>query len=183
MPSSSSSTTQQQQHNQQQLLDKHKHNNALVIGVCGGSGSGKTTFAQRLVERLGVENVNMVSHDWYYRDLHHLTLAQRALTNFDHPDSLETTLMVQHVQQLRRGQSVAMPVYDFAQHARDKSNSLMMHPKPIILIEGILVFADVGVRAECDIKVFVDVDADVRVLRRLQRDVSERGRTVEDGGC
>jgi uridine kinase len=149
----------------------------LVIGVAGGSGSGKTTVVRRIIESIGDDQVTILEHDRYYRDRNDLRLEERAALNYDHPDSLETDLLVRHLHELRAGRPVQVPQYDFARHARqaDMVNAL---PRKAIIVEGILIFADASLRALMDIKVFVDADADTRFIRRLQRDISERGRTV-----
>lgn len=151
---------------------------AVVIGVAGGSGSGKTTVVRRIVESLGNDAVTVLEHDRYYRDRPDLRLEERAALNYDHPDSLETDLMVQHVAALRRGEPVEAPLYDFARYAR-RAASERIEPRRALIVEGILVFADAALRSLMDVKVFVDTDDDHRFIRRLQRDVAERGRTME----
>ena len=148
-----------------------------VIGVAGGSGSGKTTVVRRIVDSLGDEQVTVLEHDRYYRDRNDLRFEERAALNYDHPDSLETDLMVQHVLALKAGQPIEAPVYDFARYARTPATVRLL-PRRAIIIEGILIFADAPLRRLMDIKVFVDTDDDTRVIRRLQRDVAERGRTM-----
>lgn len=150
----------------------------LVIGVAGGSGSGKTTVVRRIVDVLGDEHVSVLEHDRYYRDRNDLRLEERAALNYDHPDSLETDLMVRHVNALRDGGSVDVPGYDFARHARTAATR-NVSPRRAIIIEGILIYTDAALRALMDVKVFVDTDADTRFIRRLQRDITERGRTVQ----
>lgn len=150
----------------------------VVIGVAGGSGSGKTTVVRRIVENLGDDHVTVLDHDRYYRDRNDLRLEDRAALNYDHPDSLETDLMVRHVQELRAGQVVEVPVYDFTRHARRPATETAW-PRQVIIVEGILIYADPALRALLDIKVFVDADDDVRFIRRLRRDVAERARTME----
>jgi len=150
----------------------------LVIGIAGGSGSGKTTVAQALVERVGPQHVALLPHDAYYRDFSHLPPEERAQVNYDHPDSLETSLLVEHIRQLRAGRTIERPVYDFTRHAR-RAETVRVEPRPIILVEGILIFAEPELRRLLDIKIYVDTDADLRFIRRLLRDVEERGRTVE----
>ncbi len=150
----------------------------IVIGVAGGSGSGKSTVVRRIVESLGDEQVRVLEPDRYYRDRHDLRLEERAALNYDHPDSLETDLLVRHVHALKGGQAVDAPVYDFARHARTP-NTTCIPPRRALLVDGILIFADSALRALMDIKVFVDTDDDTRVIRRLQRDVAERGRTMD----
>lgn len=150
----------------------------LIIGVAGGSGSGKTTVSQRIRAMVGTEHVAYIQHDNYYRDQSHLTLMERALYNYDHPDSLETTLLIEHLRQLRQGQSVEVPSYDFATYTRC-CTTCTIAPASIILVEGILIFVEKALRDLMDIRIYVDTDADLRFIRRLQRDVLERGRTVE----
>ena len=150
----------------------------LVIGIAGGSGSGKTTVSQSILQRADPALVAYIQHDSYYKDLSALAPAQRVTTNFDHPNSLETDLMVAHVRQLRAGKAVEMPTYDFTTHTRQKKTQ-HVEPRPIILVEGILLFTDERMRELCDLKLFVDTDADLRFIRRLQRDIQERGRTTE----
>ena len=150
----------------------------VIIGVAGGTGSGKTTVANRILERVGTENIAYIPHDAYYIDMGHLPEQERANTNFDHPNSLETSLLVEHLKQLRAGESVDIPVYDFTTHTRT-SKTLHIDPAPIVLVEGILIFAEPELRVLCDVKLYIDTDADIRFIRRLRRDVQERGRTVE----
>ncbi|MGE0814500.1 MAG: uridine kinase [Vicinamibacterales bacterium] len=149
----------------------------IVIGVAGGSGSGKTTVVRRIVDSLGHEQVSVLEHDRYYRDRNDLRLEERASLNYDHPDALETDLLVQHVLSLKAGQAVDAPVYDFARHQRTAS-TIRIEPRRALIVEGILIFADKPLRQLMDVKVFVDTDDDTRVIRRLQRDVAERGRTM-----
>lgn len=148
-----------------------------VIGVAGGSGSGKTTVVQRIVESLGPDCVTVLDHDRYYRDRNDLRLEERAALNYDHPDSLETDLLVRHLAELKQGRAVDVPVYDFTRHQRLARTDVAL-PRRAIIVEGILVFGDRPLRAAMDVKVFVDTDADTRFIRRLQRDVAERGRTM-----
>jgi len=150
----------------------------VVIGVAGGSGSGKTTVVRRIVESLGNDQVTVLEHDRYYRDRSELRLEERAALNYDHPDALETDLMVRHLKQLREGRSVEVPMYDFARYARE-STTETAHPRRAIIAEGILIFTDPALRALLDVKIFVDADDDIRFIRRLTRDVAERGRTME----
>jgi uridine kinase len=150
----------------------------MVIGVAGGSGSGKTTVVRRIVESLGNEQVTVLEHDRYYRDRIDLRLEERAALNYDHPDSLETDLLVRHVLELREGRPVDLPVYDFARYARQSIHETAL-PRRAIIVEGILILTDPALRPLMDIKVFVDTDDDTRFIRRLQRDMSERGRTVQ----
>lgn len=149
-----------------------------TVGVAGGTGSGKTTLVEALMERIGVERVALLPHDAYYRDLSALPLEERSGVNFDHPNSLETELLVTHLRQLRAGKPIAMPQYDFVTHTR-RPQRVIVEPHPVILVEGILIFVDPALRALLDIKLYVDTDADVRFIRRLQRDIKERGRRME----
>jgi len=149
-----------------------------TVGVAGGTGSGKTTLVEALMERIGVERVVLLPHDAYYRDLSTLPLEERSRVNFDHPDSLETELLVTQLRQLRAGKPIAMPQYNFVTHTR-RPERVTVEPRPVILVEGILIFADRGLRALLDIKLYVDTDADVRFIRRLQRDIKDRGRRME----
>ncbi len=150
----------------------------VVIGVAGGTGSGKTTVAQVILDRVGAHRITFLPQDAYYKDLSNLPPAQRALMNFDHPDALEMDLMVEHLRMLRNWESIALPVYDFTTHTR-KSETRHVEPNPVILVEGILVLADARLRDLMDVKLYVDTDADVRFIRRLKRDIAERGRTME----
>jgi uridine kinase len=151
---------------------------AVVIGVAGGSGSGKTTVVRRIVESLGDDRVTVVDHDRYYHDRSELRLEERAALNYDHPDSLDTELMVRHLLELRAGCDVEMPVYDFARYAR-RGVTEIAPARRAIIVEGILIYTDAALRDLMDIKVFVDTDDDTRFIRRLRRDVAERGRTME----
>ena len=150
----------------------------FVIGVAGGSGSGKTTVVRRIRESLGDDQVSLLEHDRYYRDRGDLRFEERTALNYDHPDSLETDLLVRHVQELRAGRSVEVPMYDFARYAR-KQETMRVPPRRAIIVDGILIFTDAELRRLMDVKVFVDADDDTRFIRRLQRDIAERGRTVE----
>jgi len=150
----------------------------LIIGIAGGSGSGKTTVAQQILQRVGPDQIAYLQHDSYYKDLSGLPPAQRAEVNFDHPNSLETDLLIQHIARLRDGEPVQVPVYDFATHSRTSQTYTVM-PRRVILVEGILIFAEARLRGLFDIKIFVDTDPDIRFIRRLQRDLAERGRTTE----
>ena len=150
----------------------------IVIGIAGGTGSGKTTVANVILERVGAQNIAFLAHDSYYRDLKDLPRAQRDLVNFDHPDSLETDLLVGQLERLRRWEAVEVPVYDFTIHSRT-SQIRHLDPQPVVLVEGILVFAEPALRRLFDVKIYVDTDPDVRFIRRLKRDLVERGRTVD----
>ena len=149
----------------------------MIIGIAGGTGSGKTTITQSIVERFG-DNVTVLYHDDYYREQHSMTYEERCKTNYDHPDAFDTDLFLEHLDKLRSGEAIESPVYDFTIHDRsDRTKSV--RPAPVILIEGILIFVDSALTDRMDIKIFVDTDADVRILRRLERDVKERGRSID----
>lgn len=150
----------------------------LVIGLAGGTGSGKSTVVREIVRGVAPESVAQLNHDAYYRDYSHLPFEERGRINFDHPDSLETELLVEHLDRLLQGASVEMPTYDFRAHTR-APDTIEVHPTRVIVVDGILVLADRDLRNRMDIKVYVDTDADVRLVRRLRRDVEERGRSVE----
>lgn len=150
----------------------------VTIGVAGGTGSGKTTVVQQIVKRVGEHRITFIQHDSYYRDLAQMPRSIRDHINFDHPDSLETDLLIQHLTQLRQGQAIEQPVYDFRTHSRTGATR-RIEPRPVILVEGILIFADKVLRDLIDIKIFVDTDADLRFIRRVTRDIAERGRTLE----
>ena len=149
-----------------------------MIGVAGGSGSGKTTVVRKIFDAIDDARVTVIEHDRYYRDRNDLRLEDRAALNYDHPDSLETDLLVRHVKELRAGRSVEAPVYDFARHAR-KEETETISPRQALIVEGILIYTDPALRKLMDVKVYVDTDDDTRFIRRLRRDISERGRTVE----
>jgi uridine kinase len=150
----------------------------LVIGIAGGSGSGKTTVAQRVAGALPPSRVSTLEHDAYYRDRPDLSFDDRCAQNYDHPDALETALLVEHIAALRAGQGANVPVYDFTTHRR-KEASRRVVPTPVIIVEGILVFVDEALRAQLDIKIYVDTDADIRAFRRIRRDIEQRGRTFD----
>lgn len=150
----------------------------VIIGVAGGTGSGKTTVAMKILERVGAEHVAYIPHDAYYRDLSHLPPEERIRINFDHPDALESELLIEHLKRLKAGQAVEIPVYDFTTHTRT-AQTRRIDPAPVILVEGILVFAEPALRELFDVKLYVDTDPDIRFIRRLQRDVRERGRSME----
>ena len=151
---------------------------SLVIGIAGGSGSGKTTVAQEILQRVGPDRIAFLQHDSYYKDLTGLPPAQRIEVNFDHPNSLETELLTYHIEQLRAGHAVDVPIYDFSTHSRTE-RTFKVQPRTVILVEGILIFAEPELRQRFDVKIFVDTDADLRLIRRLQRDITERSRTPE----
>ncbi len=150
----------------------------MIIGICGGTGSGKTTVARRILENVSDEKVVFFQQDSYYRNLGDMPIELRHQINFDHPDALDNDLFINHVKALRAGEAIEMPVYDFSMHMR-KLETVHVAPKPILIIEGILIFVDAALRELMDIKIFVDTDDDLRFIRRLQRDVYERGRTFE----
>jgi len=150
----------------------------VIVGVAGGTGSGKTTIVQEILKALGPDNVQVIQHDSYYRDRSHLPAEERADINYDHPDALETSLLVEHLKQLVAGKKVEIPIYDFVTHTR-KSERRPVKPSRVVVVEGILILADRHLRDLFDIKVFVDTDADIRFIRRMQRDIAERGRTRE----
>jgi uridine kinase len=150
----------------------------LTIGICGGTGSGKTTITNRLTEALSEESVLLLQQDHYYKDTPHLPLAERAKQNFDHPESVDTQLLINHVRKLREGEAIERPVYDFTQHRRIPA-TVHLEPRPALIVEGILIFENLVLRNLCDIKIFVDTEADLRFIRRLRRDIRERGRTAE----
>lgn len=150
----------------------------MIIGICGGTGSGKTTLARKIIETVGRENVVLVEQDSYYRNLADMPLDERRLANFDHPDSIDSEMLMNHLKRLKNGDAVEMPVYDFKTHTRS-SNTEHIDPKPVVIVEGILIFSESRVLDLLDVRVFVDTPDDIRFIRRLQRDISERGRTVE----
>jgi uridine kinase len=150
----------------------------IVIGVAGGSGSGKTTVVTQIVESLRPDEVIVLEHDRYYRPRNDLRLEERAALNYDHPDSLETDLLVGHLHELRAGRAIDLPVYDFARYTRLVQPE-RVEPRRAIIVEGILIFTDAELRRLMDVKVFVDTDADTRFIRRLERDIADRGRTVQ----
>ncbi len=149
----------------------------IIIGVAGGTASGKTTVSRKILESIGPGYLEYIQHDAYYRDLSYLPLEQRKLFNFDHPDSLENELLITHLEALLQGQVVHIPVYDFTQYIRTDQLRLV-EPRQVILVEGILIFADQQLRTMMDIKIYIDAPADLRFIRRLKRDVAERGRSV-----
>lgn len=150
----------------------------FVIGVAGGTGSGKTTVVNAIANRIGPDRITLISHDWYYRDFVDLPKDILDHKNFDHPDSLETDLMVRHLRALKQGAAVEAPIYDFRVHRRT-GETRRLEPRKVILVDGILIYAEKELRRLLDVKVFVDTDADVRLIRRIKRDIAERGRTLE----
>lgn len=150
----------------------------LVIGIAGGTGSGKTTVARRIYESLHLDSAVFLDHDSYYHDLSHLAREERVKVNFDHPDALDNDLLIEHLDQLIRREPIRKPVYDFAAHTRTRETALV-EPRDVVLVEGILLFAERELRERFDLKIFVDTEADVRFIRRLRRDLELRGRTLD----
>jgi uridine kinase len=150
----------------------------VIVGVAGGTGSGKTTVVEQILKGLDSNSVALIQHDSYYRDRSHLPEQERAKINYDHPDALETTLLVEHLNRLLAGEPVDIPIYDFATHIR-RPECRGVEPRKVIVVEGILILADPALRKLFDIKVFVDTDADIRFIRRMERDIAERARTRE----
>lgn len=157
---------------------EESHNRPIIIGVAGGSGSGKTTVVREIVRGLGRRQVTVIHHDSYYRDTGDMPLEERARINYDHPDSLETPLLVEHLNTLMRGETVQVPTYDFAHHARRSETSAAL-PRKVVIVDGLLILWAKELRELMDIKIFVDTDADIRFIRRLKRDMTERGRSPE----
>lgn len=155
-----------------------KRKTPLVIGIAGGSGSGKTTVANEILKSVGSHRIAFLAHDSYYRDLSSLPENQRKLVNFDHPNSLENELLIEHVIQLKNWQKINMPIYDFTTHTRT-AQTYVVEPQHVIVVEGILIFAEPPLRNLFDVKIFVDTDDDIRFIRRLQRDIAERGRSMD----
>ena len=150
----------------------------LVVGIAGGTGSGKTTVAHKLADAMPPDRCVTIEHDAYYRDQSHLPAEERATINYDHPASLESNLLAEHLRELRAGKSVDIPIYDFATHTR-RRDTRHLEPARVIIVEGILVFTDVALREQMDIKIFVDTDADIRLIRRIRRDLEQRGRSFQ----
>ena len=149
----------------------------LIIGIAGGSGSGKTTLVRALVQRFG-DDITVISHDNYYKAHHDMTYDERAKLNYDHPEAFETELLIEHLRLLKQGDAIHCPVYDFTAH--DRSDEIIqISPRRVIVVEGLLIFADPALREKMDIRIFVDTDDDVRLCRRIRRDVRKRGRTLE----
>ena len=153
------------------------NDNIMIIGVAGGTGSGKTTLARHIANAFG-DRVAVITHDSYYRAQNDKSIEERALQNYDHPDAFETDLLCRHLEMLANGQAVDVPVYDYTIHNRADA-TVRVEPKPVIVLEGILLFSDEELRNKMDLKIFVDTDADERILRRIMRDTAERGRTLE----
>jgi len=150
----------------------------MIIGICGGTGSGKTTIARKIVESVGAKSVVLVEQDSYYRNLSDMPLDERQQANFDHPDSIDSEMLMNHLKRLKQGQPIEMPVYDYKSHTRSEETE-HIDPKPVIIVEGILIFAEPRVLGLLDVRVFVDTPDDIRLIRRLRRDINERGRTFE----
>ncbi|CAM3004325.1 uridine kinase [Paenibacillus sediminis] len=151
----------------------------LIIGIAGGTGSGKSTVARSVIDRLGTDKVTFISQDNYYKDHSHLSMDERASINYDHPFAFDNELLIKHLMLLKEGQSVNAPVYDFTVHARSTTETVELKPNNIVILEGLHVLSDEKLREQLDIKVFVDTDPDVRILRRVLRDIEERGRTIQ----
>lgn len=150
----------------------------MIIGICGGTGSGKTTISRAIVDSVGAQNVILIEQDSYYRNLADMPLDERHQANFDHPDAIDSDMLVNHIKRLKQGEPIEMPVYDMVTHTRyDRTEKL--DPKPVVIVEGILIFSEPRILASLDVRVFVDTPDDVRLMRRLRRDVIERGRTFE----
>jgi uridine kinase len=150
----------------------------IIIGVAGGTGSGKTTVSRAILQRVGAARIAYLEHDSYYRELAHLSLEERTQANFDHPDSLDNELLLEHLNALCNGQPIDVPIYDFTLYSR-KAEARRVDPQPVVLVEGILIFADKRLRERMDVKIYVDTDADLRFIRRIQRDIHERGRAFD----
>jgi uridine kinase (EC 2.7.1.48) len=150
----------------------------VVIGIAGGTGSGKTTVAEAIVRRIGPERIALIQQDSYYKDQSHLPIEERVRINYDHPESIDTALLIRHLQELIAGRPVEVPIYDFTTYTRTP-HTRRVEPRPVILVEGILVFVEKALRDLFDIKIYVDADPDIRFIRRLRRDLAERGRTLE----
>ncbi|MGA9769713.1 MAG: uridine kinase [Blastocatellia bacterium] len=150
----------------------------MIIGISGGTGSGKTTVAQKIIASVGSDNIVYLQQDAYYRNLGDMPIELRHNVNFDHPNALDNDLMMNHIEALRAGESIEQPIYDYATHSR-KAEFIHVEARPVIIVEGILVFVDAQMRRLMDLKIFVDADADIRFIRRLDRDVHERARSVE----
>lgn len=165
-------------HQLARMMTRLDSGRSIIVGVAGGTGSGKTTIVREILNGLARRDVLLIQHDSYYRDRSHLPPEERANVNYDHPDALETSLLIEQLQQLLTGKPVEIPIYDFVTHTR-RQERLRVEPCKVIIVEGILILADRELREMFDIKVFVDTDADIRFIRRMERDIVERGRTRE----
>ncbi|SHJ64494.1 uridine kinase [Tepidibacter formicigenes] len=154
-------------------------NRPLIIGITGGTGSGKSTVCKTIIESVPKENIAIIEQDAYYKDQSHIPFEERLKTNYDHPLAFDNDLLITHLNELVNGKSIEKPVYDFEKHTRKLGETVTINPKDIIVVEGIMILEDKRLRSMLDIKIFVDTDNDIRILRRLQRDIEERGRTVE----
>ncbi|MCT4585086.1 MAG: uridine kinase [Peptostreptococcaceae bacterium] len=154
-------------------------NRPVIIGITGGTGSGKSTVVKSIIETIPEESISIIEQDAYYKDQGHMPFEERLKTNYDHPLAFDTDLLIKHISAVMNGNSIEKPVYDFAKHTRDNTKTITVYPKDIIILEGIMLFEDERLRDLMDIKIYVDTDADIRILRRMQRDIDERGRTVE----
>ena len=150
----------------------------ILVGIAGGTGSGKTTLTNTLIDALDEENTIFIPHDNYYKDRSHLSFEERENVNYDHPDAFETNLLISDLKKIQSGKKIYMPQYDYSTHTR-KEKTVKVEPKPVVIVEGILVLADEKLRKQFDIKLFVDTDADIRILRRLRRDIKDRNRSFE----
>jgi uridine kinase len=157
-------------------LARYRTDHPIVVGVAGGTGSGKTTVVNEILKGLDNNRVLLLQHDFYYKDRSHLPFEERENINYDHPDALETSLLIEHLKKLKAGFSVELPIYDFATHTRN-SKTWLAEPSKVIIVEGILIFSQPELRKLLDIKIFVDTDADIRFIRRMERDIAERSRT------
>lgn len=160
------------------MINSEAPQRTITLGVAGGSGAGKSTVARVILERIGAENIAYVPHDSYYKDLSDLPAQQRALINFDHPDSLDSDLFIEHIRTLQAGRPINVPSYDFSIHSRT-SDVRVVQPHRVILVEGILIYTEARLRDLFDVRIFVETDDDVRFIRRLQRDITERGRNID----
>lgn len=154
-------------------------NRPVIIGITGGTGSGKSTVVKSIIETIPEESISIIEQDAYYKDQGHIPFEERLKTNYDHPLAFDTDLLIKHITEVMNGKTVQKPVYDFEKHTRDNTKTIKVQPKDIIILEGIMLFEDERLRDLMDIKIYVDTDADIRILRRMQRDIDERGRTVE----
>ncbi|MBZ4662434.1 MAG: uridine kinase [Caloramator sp.] len=150
----------------------------IIIGIAGGTGSGKSTVAQEIYNSLPEESIAVIEQDNYYKDQSHLSFEERIKTNYDHPDAFDTALLLEHLKKLSMGEAIDKPIYDFSNHTR-KKETVRVEPRDIIVLEGIMILVEPEIRNMLDIKIFVDTDADVRIIRRIKRDIKERGRTLD----